>query len=97
MNPEVAIIRAQEVFASEGEKASLFLHNLQDSFNKEVMQKVYIYISNKALFQEKLSFSSYDHMLRMMHQVYSASLSEHELAQLRRIVRANSYGIALVR
>ena len=96
MKAEVAMIRAQEVFASEGEKASLYLHNLQRSFDKEVMQKVYAYIANKALFPEQLSFSSYDHMLRMMQQVYSAALSEHELKQLRHITQANRYGIALV-
>jgi len=97
MNPEVAMIRAQEVFANEGHKASLYLHNLQRSFDKVVMQRVYEYISHKALFQESFSLSSYDQVLRMMQQVYSASLSESELAELRRISTANHYGIALVR
>lgn len=96
MNPEIAMIRAQEVFASEGEKASLYLHNLQRSFNKEVMQKIYAYIANKALFQEEFSFSSYDQILRMMQQVHSVSLSEQELRELRHISQANHYGIALV-
>ena len=97
MNPEVAMIRAQAVFSSEGEKASLYLHNLQRSFNRDVMQKVYEYIANKALFQDTLTFSSYDHILRMMQQVYNPSLNEDELAQLRRIAQANHYGIALIR
>jgi len=97
MNPEIAMIRAQKVFASEGEKASLYLHNLQRSFDANIMQKVYQYIAHKALFQEELSFSSYDQMLRMMQQVYRTSMSEEELRQLRRISQANHYGIALVR
>jgi len=97
MNPEVAIIRAQQVFAHEGEKASLYLQNLQRSFGTDVMQKVYDYIARKALFQEQFSFSSYDQMLRMMQQVYSTSLNEEELKQLRHVSKANSYGISLVR
>ena len=96
MNPEVALSRAQEVFAGEGEKASLYLHNFQRSFDTAVMQKIYEYIANKALFQEKLSFSSYDHMLRMMQQVYSNSLSQDDLRRIQHISKANSYGIALI-
>ena len=97
MNPEIAMIRTQEVFASQSERANLYLHNLQASFDTNIMQKVYEYIANKALFQEELSFKSYDHMLRMMQQIDTAFMSEDELKQLRRISQANHYGIALVR
>lgn len=97
MNPEVAMIRAQKVFAGESEKASLYLHNLQGFFDVKVMQKVYDYIAHKALFQEELLFSSYDQMLRMLQQSYTTALSEEELRQLRHISEANRYGIALVR
>ena len=97
MNPEVAIIRAQEVFGKESEKASLYLHNLQRSFDTHVMQKVYDYIAHKALFKEIVLFGSYDHMLGMMQQVYSSSLNEDQLKQLRHISQANHYGIALIR
>lgn len=97
MNPEVALSRASEVFGAQSEKASLYLHNLHNYFNKELMQKVYAYISNKALFQEQIQFNSYDQMLSMMQKVYKTSLSEQELKHIRRISQANHYGIALVR
>jgi len=97
MNPEVAIERAQAVFASESDKASLFMHNLQSYFDLSIMSKIYEYIARKALFQEPLSLSSYDQLLRMMQQVYSSALSESELKALRQISQANRYGIALVR
>ena len=97
MNPEVAIIRAQEVFGKESTKASLYLHNLQRSFDAQVMQKVYAFISHKALFKESVLFGSYDQMLGMMQQVYSTSLNEEQLRELKHIAQANHYGIALVR
>jgi hypothetical protein len=97
MNPEVAIIRAREVFGSESEKASLYIHNLQHFFDTEIIKKVYEYISKKALFKDTVLFGSYDHMLRMMQEVHSVSLSEAELRQIRQISQANSYGIALIR
>jgi len=97
MNPESAIIRAREVFGEESAKASLYLHNLQHAFNVSIMQKVYDFISQKALFQEPIEFGSYDQVLRMMQQVYSTSLTEEELRQIKHISQANRYGIALVR
>ena len=97
LNPEIAIIRAREVFGSESEKASLYLHNLQQSFGSELITKVYEYISRKALLKGIILFGSYDHMLRMMQEVHSVSLSEAELKQIRQISQANSYGIALIR
>jgi len=96
MNSEVAIMRAKEVFGEESEKASLYLHNLQHSFDTQIMQKVYEFISKKALFKETIQFGSYDQMLRMMQQVYSNSLCEQELNQIKHISQANRYGIALV-
>lgn len=97
MNPEVAIHRTQKVFAGESEKANLYLHNLQGLFDAKIMQKIYEYIAKKALFQEELSFSSYDHMLRMMQQVNTSSLSEKELKKIRQITQANHYAITLIR
>ena len=97
MNPEVAIKRAQEVFGDEYEKASLYLHNIQGAFSTEVMQKVYEFISHKALFQEPISFSSYDQMIRMMQQVYRPDLREEERRHIQRMAEANHYAIALVR
>jgi len=97
MNPEAAIKRAQEVFGDECEKASLYLHNLQTAFDEKIVQKVYAYISHKALFKEQIKFSSYDQMLRMMQQVYKIDLSEEEHRQVKRISEANHYAIALVR
>lgn len=97
MNPEVAIKRAQEVFGDECDKASLYLYNLQSAFDSKVMKKVYDFISQKALFQEPVKFNSYDHILRMMQQVYSTDLSEEERRQIRRISEANHYAIALAR
>jgi len=97
LNPEVAIVRAREVFGAESEKASLYLHNLQHSFDIEIIKGVYEYISRKALFKDTILFGSYDHMLRMMQDVHSTSLSEAELRQIRQISQANSYGIALIR
>jgi len=97
MNPEIAIIRAQEVFANENEKASLYLSNLQSSFDTEIMKRVYDFIAQKALFQEPIQFNSYDQILRMMQQVYSSSLGEEELKQIKNISQANHYGIALLR
>ena len=96
MNPEVAIKRAQAVFGNECEKASLYLHNLQGAFDAGIMQKVYAYISNKALFQEPIEFSSYDQMLRMMQQVYRTDMRDEEHRQIKRISEANNYAIALV-
>jgi len=97
MNPEMAMTRAQEVFAVESEKASLYLHNLQSSFGLKVMQKVYNFIAHKALFQEVFSFSSYDQVLGMIQQSYSFNLNEQELRGIRRVCEANRYNIALVR
>ena len=97
MNPEIAVIRAQEVFGKESEKASLYLHNLQSSFDAEVMQRIYEFISHKALLQEPIKFNSYDQMLRMLQQVYRSSLNEYELKQIKHIAQANHYAIALVR
>ena len=97
MNPEVALSRASKVFGTESEKASLYLHNLHNYFNKDLMHKVYEYISNKALFQEQMQFNSYDQMLGMMQNVYKTSLSEEEIKHIRHISQANHYGIALVR
>ena len=97
MNPEVAIKRAQEVFGEEYKKASLYLHNLHGAFDAEIMQKVYAFISHKALFQEPIRFNSYDHLLRMMQQVYRTDLSEEERTQIKLISEANHYAIALVR
>ena len=96
MNPEAAIIRAQAVF-KEVDKASLYFHNFQHFFDKEIMQKIYAYVSNKALFQEKISFGSYDQMLGMMQQVYKVKLNEKELHQIKHLSQANRYGIALIR
>jgi len=96
LNPEVAIVRAREVFGPESEKASLYLHNLQHSFDIDIIKKVYEYISRKALFKDPILFGSYDHMLRMMQDVHSTSLGEAELRQIRQISQANSYGIALI-
>jgi hypothetical protein len=97
LNSEIAITRAKEVFGEESEKASLYLHNLQHLFDIEVVQKVYEYISRKALFKEPILFGSYDHMLRLVEDVHSTSLSEAELKQIRQISQANRYGIALIR
>lgn len=97
MNPEMAIARAQEVFGEESEKASLYLHNLKYFFSVENMHKIYDFIAHKALFKETIKFKSYDHILRMVQQVYGASLSEQELKQIKHISQANHYAIALVR
>lgn len=97
LNPEVAISRARAVFGEESEKASLFLHNLQTYFDKELMQKVYDFIAHKALFQEQMQFNSYDQILRLRQHVCSSALSAQELKQLKHISQANRYGIALVR
>ena len=96
MNPESALIRAQEVFGNESEKASLYLHNFQKSFNASIMKRIYDYISHKALFQEEIKFGSYDQILRMMQQVHTSSLSEDELKEIRQISQANNYCIALI-
>jgi hypothetical protein len=96
MNPEIAIVRAQAVF-KEVDKASLYFHNFQHFFDKEIMQKIYAYVSKKALFQEKISFGSYDQMLGMMQSVYKTNLSEVELKQIKHLSQANRYAIALIR
>lgn len=96
MNPEIAIVRAQAVF-KEVDKASLYFHNFQHVFDKEIMQKVYAYVAKKALFQEKISFGSYDQMLGMMQSVYRTNLSEVELKQIKHLSQANRYAIALIR
>ena len=96
MNPEVAIIRAQSVF-KEVDKASLYIHNFQHYFDKEIMQKLYAYISKKALFQEEIRFGSYDQLVGMMQSVYSTRLNEQELFQIKHLAQANRYGIALIR
>lgn len=96
MNPEVALNRARQVFGNESEKATLYLHNLQSYFNTTVMHKVYEYLARKALFQEQIKFHSYDHMLSMIQKVYTAALSEDELTQIRKICKANRYGVALI-
>jgi len=96
MKPEVALSRAQAVF-QEVDKASLYFHNLQHFFDKEIMQKIYDYVSKKALFQDQISFGSYDQMLGMLQQVYRTNLSEQELYQIKHLAQANRYGIALIR
>lgn len=96
MNPEVAIIRAQSVF-KEVDKASLYFHNFQHFFDKEIMQKIYAYVSKKALFKEEISFGSYDQMLGMMQSVYKINLNEVELKQIKHLCQANRYAIALIR
>ena len=96
MNPEIAIVRAKAVF-HEVDKASLYFHNFQHFFDKEIMQKIYAYVAKKALFQETISFGSYDQMLRMMQSVYRTNLSEHELHQIKHLSQANRYAIALIR
>ena len=96
MNPEVAIVRAQAVF-KEVDKASLYFHNLQHFFDKEIMQKIYAYVSKKALFKEEISFGSYDQMLGMMQSVYKTNLNEVELRQIKHLSQANRYAIALIR
>jgi len=96
MNPDVALVRAQEVFGNEHERASLYLHNFQRFFDTTIMQRVYEYIAKKALFQESILFGSYDQILGMMQQVYRSALNEEELKQLRQISQANHFGIALV-
>jgi len=97
MNSEAAFIRAKEVFGEERDKASLYLHNLQVHFDEGIMNKIYDYISHKALFQEVLFLSSYDQLLRMVQNVYSTSLSEEELKKIKHISQANNYSIALIR
>ncbi len=96
MNPEVAIVRAQAVF-KEVDKASLYFHNFQHFFDKEIMQKIYAYVSKKALFKEEISFGSYDQMLGMMQSVYKTTLNEVELKQIKHLSQANRYAIALIR
>ena len=61
------------------------------------MKKIYAYISHKALFQEVLSLSSYDQILRMMQDINSASLSEDNLRKIKHVSQANQYSIALIR
>lgn len=97
LNPEIAIIRAREVFGMESEKASIYMHNLQYFFDPEAIQKVYNFIMHKALSQEPVRFDSYDHVLRMIQDVKTTSLSEAELRQIKQISQANQYGIALIR
>jgi len=97
MNQEVAMMRAEKVFAQESEKASLYFHNLQHSFGSEIMQNIYEFIAKKALFQEAIQFGSYDQMLRMIQQVRSRSLNEQELRQIKHLSQANRYEIALIR
>ncbi len=97
LEPEMSFIRAKEVFGVESEKASLYIHNLQHFFDIEFIQKVYEYISRKALFQDPILFGSYDHILRMVQGVHNSSLSEDELKQIRQISQANRFGIALIR
>lgn len=97
MNPEVAVVRAKRVFGGESEKASLYLQNLQHYFGTEVMLKIYDFIMQKALFQESIKFTSYDHMLRMIQEVYRSALDEKELKQIKQIAQANHYAISLVR
>ena len=97
MRPEIAFIRAKEVFAGESAKASLYLQNLQHYFGQELLSKMYEYIAHKALFQESIRFDSYDHVLRMIQEVYRFSLNEQELKQIRHITQANYYAITLVR
>lgn len=96
MRPEVAIARAKEVFAGESEKANLYLQNLQHYFGEEIMPRIYDFISQRALFQEPVRFSSYDHLLGMMQEVYSFSLDEQELRKLRDVATANRYAVSLV-
>ena len=97
MNTEIALVRAKEVFGKESEKASLYLHNLQHSFDENIMKKVYAYISHKALFQEVLLLNSYDQVLRMMQDIYSTYLSVDTLKKIKHISQANFYSIALIR
>ena len=96
MNSEIAIVRARAVF-QEVDKASLYFHNFQHFFDKEIMQKIYAYVAKKALFQETISFGSYDQMLGMMQNVYRVNLSEQELHQIKHLSQANRYAIALIR
>ena len=96
MKSEFAMIRVQEVFGIQSEKASLYLHNLQGSFDTQIMHKIYKYIAHKALLQEPILFGSYDQLLRMMQQVYCTSLSEGQLQELKHISQANQYSIALI-
>lgn len=97
IDEEVAIQRAKKVFADESDKASLYLHNLQHYFGREIMRKVYEFIAHKALFQEVMQFSSYDHILSMMQQVHKISLNEQELKHIKQVSQANRYAIALIR
>ncbi len=95
--PQEAIIRAKAVFGEESERANLFIHNLHTYFGTEIIQKVYVYIANKALLKVKMELNSYDQVLGMMQQVYSSALSESELKALQQIAQANLYKIALIR
>lgn len=97
MTPEAARIRAKKVFAEQSDKATIYLHNIQHYFGTEIINKVYNFIMRKALYQEPIRFDSYDHLLRMMQDVYSSSLQEEELKKIRQIAQANGYEIALIR
>ncbi len=95
LSQEIALEKAQKVFNQESEKATLCLHNLHHGFGNEIMQKIYAFIAHKALLEEVIQFGSYDHILGMIQQVKSFSLSEEELRKIRHISQANRYAIAL--
>lgn len=97
MTPEIATMRAQKVFAEQSDKATLYLHNIQHYFGAEIINKVYSFIMRKALYEEPIRFDSYDHLLRMMQDVYSSSLDEEKMKNIRQIAQANGYAIALIR
>ena len=97
MTPEIATMRAKKVFAEQSDKATLYLHNIQHYFGAEIINKVYSFIMRKALYQEPIHFDSYDHLLRMMQDVYSSSLDEEKMKNIRQIAQANGYAIALIR
>lgn len=95
LKAEVALQRAHDVFGEELEKVSLYMHNLQTSFEKEVMEEIYRYLANKALFQDVVSLRDYDSLVGMMSQVQHKSMNTQDLEKLSQISKANRYAFAL--
>ncbi len=97
LDAKTAIVRAQEVFAHEHEKATLFMHNLQSLFDEGVIEQVYHFIANRALRQHPIDFSSYDQLVGMVQVTQKKHVNAEDLEKIKLVAQANRYGLTLLR
>ena len=95
LDKEVSTAKAISVFSNDLDKASLYLYNLQTKFSKEMMDKFYNYIAQRAFMNQIIKLTSYDTLIGMIQMANGGFLDTTDRKKVEAIAQANKYTIGL--